>query len=116
MYGMQVQHGAVRLSSHHGTKRCVYVRVRSFWSVVMMIRIRGENESRGNGSRGNGRSRRGRKRGGGGRRDVVERGGGSDFLYERAYLPSRFPSDPVLRCIQISPKRDCGCASRTVPV
>ena len=59
-------HHSLRLSSHHGTKRCVYVHVRSFWSVVMMIRIRGEN-----GSRGNGRRRRGMERGGGGIRLFV---------------------------------------------
>ena len=64
---------------------------KEFWSVVMMIRIRGEN-----GSRGNGRRRRGMERG----IRVY------DFLYERAYLPQPFPSDPVFRCtwVQISPK------------
>ena len=49
---------ALRLSSHHGTKRCVYVHVRRFWSVAMMIHIRTEN-----GRRGNGKRRRGRRGG-----------------------------------------------------
>ena len=43
-----------------------------------MIRIRGENGSRGNGRRGRG----------------MDRGGVYDFLYERAYLPQPFSERP----------------------
>ena len=72
---LTVRLGLLRLSPHHGTKRCVYVHVRNFWSVAMMISIRGEN-----GSRAKGKRRRGREGG----------GGGYDFLDEHAYVPQSF--------------------------
>ena len=60
-----------------------------------MIRIRGENGSRGNGRRGRG----------------MERGGYTTFCMNVRISPSLFPSDPVLRCtwVQISPQNLTAC-------